>query len=175
MHPLETIRNLLFMMWRRRPFLLAVVMITTVILLVLQYQSITTGDSNHVQAKSYSSAFSSIRAEAVVLRDHPRDLEYRFDGENGIDAAQQYNQPVNIVDQSKTSKATSSYRSTSPSKVEGQMRLVHFDLKGAPPKIEYILKILPLLKAAGANGESFLSIPLSVLPSTTLIFYASSI
>lgn len=154
MLPLESLRNLLFMMWRRRPFLLAVVMITTLILLVLQYQSITTGDANHVQSKSYS-AFSSIRAEAVVIRDHPSDLEYRFDGQGAMDAPQQQNnQPVDSVDQSRY-KVSSSYRSTAPSKPEEQFRLVHFDLKGAPPKIQYILKILPLVKQAGANGKFF--------------------
>lgn len=33
-----------------------------------------------------------------------------------------------------------------------KQRLVHFDLKGAPPKVSYIKRILPLIKTMGATG-----------------------
>lgn len=32
-------------------------------------------------------------------------------------------------------------------------RIVHFDLKGAPPKISYIKKVLPIIQQAGATGS----------------------
>lgn len=33
-----------------------------------------------------------------------------------------------------------------------KQRLVHFDLKGAPPKVSYIKRVLPLVKTMGATG-----------------------
>ena len=33
-----------------------------------------------------------------------------------------------------------------------EQRIVHFDLKGAPPKIEYLLRMIKWIKDAGATG-----------------------
>ena len=33
-----------------------------------------------------------------------------------------------------------------------KQRLIHFDLKGAPPKVDYLIKVLTLSKTLGATG-----------------------
>ncbi|CAH2292128.1 hexosaminidase D [Pelobates cultripes] len=41
---------------------------------------------------------------------------------------------------------------TKGTKVNFELILVHLDLKGAPPKVSYLAKILPLFSSLGANG-----------------------
>ena len=47
--------------------------------------------------------------------------------------------------QQQTTKSTSGKLSTVP-------QIVHLDLKGAPPRMSYLLKLLPVLKKLGATG-----------------------
>lgn len=61
-------------------------------------------------------------------------------------------QEILKMSRSKFDKAPIFHKNPMKNQVFLQHKIVHLDLKGAPPKIEYLLRILPLMKSAGATG-----------------------
>lgn len=58
---------------------------------------------------------------------------------------------ISIRSRQKAANVSTSRPSQAPPYIPA-LRLVHFDLKGAPPKIAYFKALFPLIKQAGANG-----------------------
>ena len=231
---------ILFSIWKKRPFLLAIILITTLVIVAFQYHSVSSGPDSSSITKS-SSWYSSLDAspsgflsksfsksavnvdlplheslsssskltfpkrnlssmnmqntlhqpqrsnvnpsngnlndgnvqsvgnedksqdnlsgvsnqEAINHRSHGQDQrfhgEFRGDLNQGQNHGRIYPQQQSQQQIGNVKTAEESIGVTGVSYVPS-MRLVHFDLKGAPPKVSYFKSVFPILKKAGANA-----------------------
>lgn len=74
------------------------------------------------------------------------------DQSNHMDADSAERRPGIRSDSGRISEQNPVSKSSGPFKFIPQWKLVHLDLKGAPPRVSYFKQVLPLLKQAGANA-----------------------
>ena len=158
-----------FSVWRKRPFLLALVMVATLVVLAFQYQSVASSsspatppsDSKSVSAFSGHRPLAHDSAPAAFPKRNLSAMDLMKDVTEDRPRATQPSGQSSEWKQGhgRAGERRDSGRGDERNPVSGstgpfipQWRLVHFDLKGAPPRISYFKQILPLLKQAGANA-----------------------
>lgn len=141
--------QLLYSMYRRKNLVLLIILLSTIIVIV-------TSQLNQNSNKDSQDVYNE-QSEFLVRQENRYDQDVNLFRKSLDDESdQEKNNNLEIKNDNlkinDDEQQQSQINNNKPKKYIPPYRMVHFDLKGAPPKLDYFKKILRLIKDAGANA-----------------------
>ncbi|XP_022662894.1 hexosaminidase D-like isoform X2 [Varroa jacobsoni] len=162
--------QLIMSAWRRKPVVLFTILAVTLLVLFVQYSQVVgeprTPRIGSASANGNNNGFKDpeppMQSQIVGYNAQPQQSQHQklTAGGNGPDGGETNGAQADAP--SRNAGVSQDKRQMYPSGPLPEPytappgaplhRIVHFDLKGAPPKISYIKKVLPIIQQAGATG-----------------------
>lgn len=147
--------QILYSVYRRKNLVLAVILLSTIIIVASQFSSLPDKNSQDVYNErsqffvqdNRQDRFQDVNSLRKSLDENGQEIE---NGHNEI--IQTNDDKTNDKVQNQNEDLMADKMSNRPKRYVPELRLVHFDLKGAPPKLDYIKRTLRTIKEAGGNG-----------------------
>lgn len=132
--------------WRRKPVVLFTILLVTILILFVQYTAVAS------EPKVQRVVDEPLRVEEPerLIKAKSPPLGHSGPNSDHMQGDAPSPQRIALGRPPQTSGPLPEPASAPPG--VPLHRIVHFDLKGAPPKISYFKKVLPIIKEAGATG-----------------------
>ena len=148
----QYIFQVLHSLYRRRNLVLTIILLSTIIVIV-------SSQFNSLPANKDSQDAYNERSQYFVQDNRYERLQdvnlFRksLDENNALESDR--NEVLQTADENRLKNQNANLvveKNEKPKRFVPELRIVHIDLKGAPPKMDYLKRVLRLVKAAGGNA-----------------------